>query len=63
MKKVPLVIYEDGKRKIVGSAVVEIGNGTIDILGAVDPAHALALQEELLKGISIGPFSIPTSKE
>ncbi len=58
MKKVPLVIYEKGKRKVVGEAVVEMGNGMIDILGTVDFKYASALQEELLKGITIGSFSI-----
>ncbi len=58
MKTIPLVVYVNGERKIVGEAVVDIINDYVDITAKIDLEYIPDLRMEQLRGISLGPFSI-----
>lgn len=55
MKKVPIVVYENGKRKVIGEAVVH-DSGAIE--GTIDDDISLdgVLQAGMVFGASFGPF-------
>lgn len=43
--KVPLVIYEDGKRKVIGESEVRIVDGHIEVVSAVTTASDFKLSD------------------
>jgi len=57
-KKVPLVHYVDGERRVIGEAVVETDGSYIDITAAVtvtDPEYQSLIQGPLSE-LSLGPY-------
>lgn len=62
MKKVPLVVYVDGERKVVGDAFVEVEGRSFDIIATVnDPEMAEKIQSKILTSVSMG--SIKTKEQ
>lgn len=64
MKTVPLIVYENGERKIIGHGVVEIKDGFIDVTGKLDDEYVGP--EKLMAaitGINVGSFSLTNVKK
>jgi hypothetical protein len=61
MKTVPLVVYENGKRVEVGTAVIDIDGGYLDVTAKLDE-NMNPIAERLVSAISLGPFSIQGDK-
>lgn len=59
MKQVPIVAYRDGERKIIGEAAIEIKDGYLDVVGKIEESYLPEIQEDLLKGVSLGPLRLP----
>lgn len=59
-KKVDLVVYEDGKRKVIGDAVVDLDglqDQYLDFSGVVtDPAYKLKMSENCSVSLNVTPF-------
>lgn len=59
-KKVDLVVYEDGKRKVIGDAVVDLDglqDQYLDLSGVVtDPEYKLRLSDTCSVSLNVTPF-------
>jgi len=59
-KKVDLVVYEGGKRRVIGEAVVDldgVGKQYLDVSGVVtDPEYQLAITEHCSVALNVSAF-------
>lgn len=53
---IPVVLYEDGQRKVVGNATVNVDGDHVAVLAEVKAEYAKQLGFEI-KQISMGPIS------
>jgi hypothetical protein len=55
MLKIPVVVYEEGRRKIIGTAHVEVNGAHIAVLATISPKYARAIGDDI-KQFSFGPI-------
>lgn len=60
-KKLPVVVYEGGNRKVIGQAVVEVDGDYISLDARVNLEHAIWKGDDM--HFSLGPFVAPKDKK
>lgn len=60
-KKIPVVVYEGGNRKVIGQAVVEVDGDYISLDAKVNLEHAVWKDDNM--SFSLGPFVAPKVKK
>ena len=56
-KKIPLTVYENGQKKVIGEAVLDVEGPYVSIDAKVDPTYAHLIGSNVT-GLSVGPYSI-----